>query len=130
MASQRYDRAGDAGNPALGGTRGTYATRGEADKPPQGDSYLKLLYKQPDSDASRLLTYPVKDKKGRWTDASEDFRFAAGVAAFGMVLRDSEHKGDANFDMVLELAEEGVGRDVLGYRRDFIELVRVAKALF
>ena len=91
---------------------------------------LKLRYKQPDGDTSHLLTFPVKDKGGRFADASPDFRFAAGVAAFGMVLRESEHKGDADFDLVLKLAEEGKGRDAFGYRGEFIGLVRSAKALF
>ena len=53
----------------------------------------------------------------------------ASVAAFGMILRDSPHKGSASFDSVLELAEEGVGSDRSGYRQEFLKLVEQASQL-
>jgi Ca-activated chloride channel homolog len=61
--------------------------------------------------------------------ASNDLKFAAAVAEFGMILRDSEHKGNASLQQVLEWAQQGKGADVNGYRADFIELVRKAKVL-
>jgi Ca-activated chloride channel family protein len=88
---------------------------------------LKLRYKEPDGETSKLLTIPVVD--GRSASASEDFRFAAAVAAFGMLLRDSPHKGKATYDSVLELAEEGRGKDESGYRKEFLDLVKKAKEL-
>jgi Ca-activated chloride channel family protein len=51
------------------------------------------------------------------------------VAGFGMILRDSPHRGDTSFESVLRLAEEGLGRDENGYRAEFIDLVRKAQAL-
>ena len=60
---------------------------------------------------------------------SSDIRFAAAVAAFGMVLRDSEHKGTASFADVLELARAGQGQDPGGYRAEFVRLVEAAQAL-
>ena len=83
-------------------------------------AYVKLRYKDPTGTASRLLEHPVAN---RVTRPSTDFTFAAAVAAFGMVLRESEHKGSADMRMVARLAREGRGADAEGYRADFIRLV-------
>ncbi|MDJ0717494.1 MAG: VWA domain-containing protein [Prochloraceae cyanobacterium] len=90
---------------------------------------VKLRYKQPDANNSELITQPIMDKKLSLEMASNDFRFAAAVAAFGMVLRDSKYKGNANLDLVLNLAQNSQGADLDGYRADFIELVKTAKKI-
>ncbi|MBI2194758.1 MAG: VWA domain-containing protein [Planctomycetes bacterium] len=90
---------------------------------------VKLRYKQPDGDTSKLLEFPVTDGGLSYLQASGDFKFAASVAAFGMILRDSPHKGTSTLDAVLELADEGKGSDREGYRAEFIELVKKAKAI-
>ena len=90
---------------------------------------LKLRYKQPDGDTSRLLEFPVKDAGKRFGDSDQDFRFAAAVAQFGMLLRDSKHKGDSSLAAVLEIATEAAKGDASGYRREFLELVRIAEEL-
>jgi Ca-activated chloride channel family protein len=83
--------------------------------------FVKLRYKAPDSDVSVPFDVAVAN---RITEASEDFRFIQAVAAFGMVLRDSEHRGSASTAMAIELANSGIGRDQWGYREDFVKLVR------
>jgi Ca-activated chloride channel family protein len=55
---------------------------------------------------------------------SEDFSFAVAVAGFGMLLRDSEHRGTITSEQVLSLARDGRGQDPQGYRRGFIEMVQ------
>lgn len=90
---------------------------------------LKLRYKQPDGDESKLIERPLKNEIKDYAKASGDFKFAAAVASFGMQLRDSQYRGTATLDAVLELAQEGIGRDEGGYRREFIELVRKAREL-
>jgi Ca-activated chloride channel family protein len=90
---------------------------------------LKLRYKQPDGDRSRLLEFPVIDNGKRFNNASTDFQFAAAVASFGMLLRDSEYKGDASFDAILEWATPAKGADEEGYRAEFLNLVRKARQL-
>ena len=90
---------------------------------------VKLRYKAPDGDTSKLLEHPLADSGRRFGEASADFKWAAAVAAFGMILRDSEHKGSATLDAVLELAEDGRGPDREGYHTEFIRLVRLAKAI-
>ncbi len=90
---------------------------------------LKLRYKQPDGDTSQLLTFPVMDGGRGYDQASTDFKFAASVAAWGMVLRDSPHRGSATFDGILELAGEGAVRDPHGYRAEFLDLVRRSRDL-
>ena len=90
---------------------------------------VKLRYKQPDSEESSLLSYPIKGAAISIEHASENFRFAASVAAFGMLLRNSEYKGDATYYFARSLAKEAVGRDAEGYRKEFIELVDAAAAI-
>ena len=67
------------------------------------------------------------DGGGAIEDASEDLRFASGVTVFGMLLGESEHAGSAKLELARELAASGVGRDELGYRRDFLALVDRAR---
>jgi Ca-activated chloride channel family protein len=108
-----------------------YQTTGEPSEASTGDEWLtiKLRYKEPTADKSELLTFPVKGADHALADTSTDFRFAASVAAFGMLLRESEHRGDANYDLVLQLAEAGRADDKSGYRAEFLQLVKLAKAL-
>ncbi len=90
---------------------------------------VKLRYKEPTGDTSQLLERPVIDADVALNSTSEDFRFAAAVAAFGMILRDSEYKGDATIDMVVNLADESRGDDEEGYRDEFVRLVRSYRLL-
>jgi Ca-activated chloride channel family protein len=90
---------------------------------------VKLRYKIPNGDASRLLTHVVEEPARSLVDASEDLRFGAAVALFGMLLRDSPHRGDADYELVRELARGALGRDESGYRAEFIRLVALAREL-
>ena len=71
----------------------------------------------------------VDDGADAVSQASDDFKFAAAVAGFGMLLRDSPHKGSLTYDAVLELASSAASRDPQGYRREFLTLVRKAQML-
>jgi Ca-activated chloride channel family protein len=90
---------------------------------------VKVRYKEPDEDTSLLIDTPVRDAGRTFDEATADFRFASSVAAFGMILRDSPHKGDATFDSVLDVAEDSRGADPEGYRDEFVDLVRRARAI-
>jgi Ca-activated chloride channel family protein len=90
---------------------------------------VKLRHKNPDGDKSELVERAVTDNGAGFEKATGDFKFAAAVAEFGMLLRDSEHKGNGSLGAVLEWAQEGKGSDPNGYRAGFIELVRKAQAL-
>ena len=90
---------------------------------------LKLRYKEPDGDTSKLLKFPVADAETRIGQASDDFQFAAAVAAFGMILRGSQYRGNVSLDAVQEMAQAGIGADEEGYRSEFIALVNKAKTL-
>jgi Ca-activated chloride channel homolog len=87
---------------------------------------VKLRYKDPNGSRSRLLSTPVVDRGDR---GSSDLQFASAVAAFAMVLRDSEYKGGASYDLVLQLAREAQGEDPEGYRTEFISMVERARSL-
>jgi Ca-activated chloride channel family protein len=90
---------------------------------------VKIRWKEPDGNRSRLQELAVVDRGRGLSAASEDFRFAAAVAGFGMLLRDSDHSGDLTFDDVMALAENGMGRDRHGHRSGFLELVNRAGSL-
>jgi len=89
---------------------------------------VKLRFKQPEGDASRLLEVPLANRGGAFDDASADLRFATAVAAFGMLLRGSEHAGDATLPQVARIAGAALGDDPGGYRAEFLDLVRRAEA--
>jgi Ca-activated chloride channel family protein len=88
---------------------------------------VKLRYKQPTGDVSQLIQQPLLDLQIPLAKASSDFRFAAAVAEFGLLLRNSKFKGEARARQVLELAEGSVSED--GYRREFMDLVQQYQAL-
>jgi Ca-activated chloride channel family protein len=90
---------------------------------------LKLRYKDPAATRSELLESVVRDSGREYAQASQDFKFAAAVASFGMLLRESPHQGTTTLESILELAEEGKGADAHGYRSEFLELVRKARTL-
>ncbi|WP_316822121.1 YfbK domain-containing protein [Pedobacter gandavensis] len=85
---------------------------------------VKLRYKQPDGDKSQLLQKAVLDTTFPYSAASDNFRFAAAVAEFGLLLRQSEFKQEANFDQVINLAQAAQGKDTEGYRAEFLKLVK------
>lgn len=90
---------------------------------------VKLRYKPPTQDESKLVSVSLADSKGKLGNASENFKFASAVAAFGMLLRDSKYKADATYNKVLELARASAGADAQGYRSEFIQLVETARTL-
>jgi Ca-activated chloride channel family protein len=90
---------------------------------------VKVRYKDPKGSKSKLITHPVTAEDKGWDEASKDFRFAAAVAEFGLMLRDSKHKGDASYRQAIELAEGAIGKDPHGHRRAFVKLARDANRL-
>jgi Ca-activated chloride channel family protein len=90
---------------------------------------VKMRHKKPDGDKSILRERPVTNVMLDYEKASEDFQFAAAVASFAMMLRDSAYKGSSNYALVLELAEAAKKHDPGGYRAEFIEMVKQAKKL-
>ncbi len=90
---------------------------------------LKVRYKEPAGETSKKLEVPLVDTNAKPGAASADFRFAASVAAFGMVLRGSPYGGRADLAMVDRLAREGLGSDAGSYRSDFLGLVRRAQEM-
>ena len=83
-------------------------------------AFVRLRYKVPGDSVSRLLEQPVRATVAA---PSTDMRFAAAVAAWGMLLRDAPHRGSASPALVQALAREGLGEDRGGYRREFLQLV-------
>ncbi len=97
---------------------------------PASDELLtvKVRYKEPDSDTSDRLEFPLFDRGARFADATADFKFASAVAAFGMILRDSPHKGSATIVDVEAWGRAGLGNDAGGYRKEFLGLVERSRS--
>ena len=90
---------------------------------------VKFRYKQPDGKTSELIEHPVVDKSIAFSKTSDNFRFAASVAGFGMLLRNSEFKGTTGYEQLLKIAKGAKGADAEGYRSEFVKLVRKAATL-
>ena len=88
---------------------------------------IKLRYKEPKGKKSKLMELPVRNKLQSKT--SDNFRFSAAVASFGMLLRNSEFMGETTVDSVLQLARDSKGNDEEGYRSEFIQLVKTVNDL-
>jgi len=90
---------------------------------------VKLRWKRPDADASTGLEVALADRGPAFDTAPADLRFAAAVAAFGMILRESGERGDATLPLVARIAGSALGPDEGGYRAEFLDLVRRAEGL-
>ncbi len=90
---------------------------------------VKLRYKKPEGDTSELTERSFVDNGSKFENAAPDLKFAAAVAEFGMILRDSQYKGQGTIGALIEWAQEGKGRDAAGYRAGFIELARKTQTL-
>jgi Ca-activated chloride channel family protein len=88
--------------------------------------YVKVRYKAPDAERSELIALPVS---GATDKPSVDFRFQAAVAEFGLLLRNSKHKGDAHWGRVVTQAQNALGEDRGGYRAEFVKLAEAASAV-
>jgi Ca-activated chloride channel homolog len=87
---------------------------------------VKLRYKLPGDDRSQLISQVVANQL---VASNPEQKFATSVALFGMILRDSEHKGKGTIDDVIQLAQQGQGRDPMGYRGDFLRVVKAYQQL-
>jgi len=88
---------------------------------------VKLRYKEPTSSISQLIVKPVVDNKVAFAQSSNNFRFSSAVAGFGMLLRDSKFKGDISYQAVIDIAKHAKGKDLEGYRSEFVQLVEKAE---
>jgi Ca-activated chloride channel family protein len=93
-------------------------------------AFLKIRYKLPDSDTSKLITTPITtaEESASIDAAPQEARFATAVAAFGQLLRGGRYTGHYSYDEVVALAQAAKGTDEFGYRSEFVNLVRLAKS--
>lgn len=90
---------------------------------------VKFRYKAPDGEVSKLIEHPLLDKQISIAKTSDNFRFSAAVAEFGMLLRNSEFKSSSSYTNVISLARKAKGNDEEGYRSEFVRLVESAQSL-
>lgn len=90
---------------------------------------VKLRYKKPDQEVSKLIEKAVLDQSINWNNSSDNFRFAAAVAGYGMLLRNSEFKQNTNYADVINWAEGALGKDKEGYRHELLKLLRSSQLM-
>jgi Ca-activated chloride channel family protein len=90
---------------------------------------VKLRYKQPDGNTSTKVEIPVKGRVLELDETSDNFRFSAAIAEFGLLLRNSQYKEDASMEQVIAMAKAARGEDEEGYRAEFLKLVKLADSL-
>jgi hypothetical protein len=90
---------------------------------------VKVRYKEPDQDQSKLFEVSATDAKKKLSESDRDFQFAVSVAGFGMLLRGSPMVGDLTWENVRRLALAGKGEDEQGWRGEFIQLIEKARGL-
>ncbi|GAB7086472.1 vWA domain-containing protein [Marinifilum fragile] len=90
---------------------------------------VKFRYKNPEGRKSILITEEIPMNIQAKQSLSENFQFSAAVAGFGLLLRESKHKGNCNYEMLIDLAQNSKGKDEEGYRGEFIRLMKLAKHL-
>lgn len=90
---------------------------------------VKLRYKKPDGNKSILYEIPVQGEVRKFNKTSDNFRFAAAVAEYGMILRNSEYLKQGNIEEVLTMARNARGSDTEGYRGEFIKIVNTSGSL-
>lgn len=88
---------------------------------------IKFRYKKPDGETSLLMTEVIPFSSKTLESTSDNFRFSAAVAGFGMMLRHSEFKGSISYEQVLQMAKASKGSDADGYRSEFIRLVELSE---
>ena len=89
---------------------------------------VRVRYKEPDRNVSRLIELPLKNEARTVDKAGGEFKFTAAVAGFGLLLREPSYAGPLNWDVVRRLAREGKGEDALGLRAEFLQLIEKAAA--
>lgn len=114
----------------MGGTELKYQTAPKQESLTDSSELLtvSLRYKAPNGDTSKLMSHPVQADSYR-QELPSNLQFAAAVAEFGMVLRDSENKGNADYESVMALAEPCVTMWSDSYRKEFLELVQKAERI-
>jgi len=124
--------------PARGGLAGQAPAklRYQGDAPLTGAAHagelmtVKVRYKRTGESESRLAAWPIQDDaRATLQTTSRDFRFASAVVAFGLSLRASPHRGQANYELAKRLAEAALPPDADEHRRELVALVGAAQAL-
>lgn len=90
---------------------------------------IKVRYKDVDKEESKLISLPLKDNYIEFGKSSENLKLIASIVQFGMLLRDSEFKGNSNVKNTIELAKSGKGIDENGYTGELIRLIETAQNL-
>ncbi len=108
-----------------------YAESATTDSKSDEMAHLRLRFKLPDAERSQLIEQPLyrRDLKDSITAVSDDYRFAAAVAAFGQKLRGGHYLEEFEYAGILDLARTGRGEDPNGLRSDFLRLVKLAQSL-
>ncbi len=108
-----------------------YQDAKKAKKGKYGDEILtvKLRYKKPTGKKSKLISKVVSNEALDFDNTSDNYRWAATVAGFGMMLRDSEYRQEANYSNLISMGQSSLGKDTEGYRTEMIRMMKNTQAI-
>ena len=113
---------------AIGGSRYQTSPVGENTTLQQEFGFIKIRYKLPDADRSKLLQTPILiEPRDPSAKLRQEIEFATSVAGFGQLLRGGQYLQDWDYDDAIALAQANKGEDLYGYRTEFVQLLRMAK---
>jgi von willebrand factor, type A len=94
-------------------------------------AFLKIRYKDPMAKDAKSVeeSTPIPFSLTDLTQTDDDYRFAAAVAEWGMLLRNSKYKAKSSYKQVIDLAKNAIGKDEEGYRKEFIRLVELSEKI-
>ena len=94
-------------------------------------AFLKIRYKDPMAKDAKSVeeSTPIPFTLTNFSQTDDDYRFAAAVAEWGMLLRNSKYKAKSSYKQVIDLAKNAIGKDEEGYRKEFIRLVELSEKI-
>ena len=94
-------------------------------------AFLKIRYKDPVVKDAKSVeeSTPIPFTLTDFSQTDDDYRFAAAVAEWGMLLRNSKYKAKSSYKQVIDLAKNATGKDEEGYRKEFIRLVELSEKI-
>ena len=101
----------------------------QADLLTNASFHIKFRYKLPAEENSQIIDLDIFDEGLSFEQASESMRFTASAASFGLVLRDSDYKGSADYEKIISWVNSAKSYDPNNYREKFLELIKLAQSL-
>ena len=119
----------DAGEIGAGQTITAFYELIPSENPVEEFCTLQFRYKKPNETTSILLEHDAIGNYIAFENASENMKFGAAIVGFGLMMKESEYKGDANWSAISDWGNSALGADEFGFRKELMELVENAQSI-